>query len=64
MNYCLICKKKLKNIFISMHTCRCTGIYCHQHIIAHVCDFDYKTVRRQKLKESLVSVIPQKVLKV
>lgn len=60
---CLICEKKLHKLMKDLHTCRCQGIYCRQHILDHSCSFDYKKMERENLSKTLPIVIPVKVEK-
>ena len=38
---CKICSKKIKELYVDLHTCKCSGIYCNSHIHNHECTFDY-----------------------
>lgn len=39
---CSVCKNKINSMMKSIHTCRCTMIYCHIHLQDHNCTFNYK----------------------
>ena len=41
---CLICKKKLKHLFIQLNTCRCNNLFCSYHKHDHNCSYNYKTM--------------------
>ena len=61
LNKCIICKKKLKIVQAIQGKCRCGQIYCHQHIIGHTCEFDYKTLQKQKIIQENPHIIADKV---
>ncbi len=60
---CLICKKKINKIYILIHTCRCNGIYCNDHLHNHHCSFDYKTEYQENMKKEMPVITKQKVIK-
>ena len=47
---CWKCQKKIGYLGF---TCRCSYIFCnlHRHFTDHNCDFDYKTMERERLKK-------------
>ncbi len=55
MAKCLICKKKINNMMIDIHTCKCKNTYCLDHISEnkHNCLFDYKNEHKNQIKSSL-----------
>ena len=57
---CWKCQKKVGYLGF---TCRCTYIFCgvHRHFMEHNCDFDYKTVERERLKKENPLVVAKKV---
>jgi hypothetical protein len=40
---CETCYKKLNSMYKIIHTCKCNGIYCTKHILAHTCSYNYKS---------------------
>jgi len=47
---CLICRKKLKDYLIAMHTCRCNGFFCSSHMHQHDCSYIHKTTNNDQLR--------------
>jgi hypothetical protein len=61
---CGICNKKIG--LASQQACRCGHMFCvqHRHAEAHNCDFDYKGVGREVLRESNPAVQAPKLPKI
>ena len=57
---CWKCQKKVGYLGF---TCRCTYVFCnlHRHFGDHNCDFDYKTMERERLKKENPSVVSKKI---
>jgi hypothetical protein len=53
---CKICKKKLHPLMKDVFTCKCKGIYCHNHRHSHNCSYDYIKERRDNLIKILPSI--------
>lgn len=49
---CKVCNKKLRELMIQMHTCRCKGIYCSLHKHSHNCEYDYSSEKQHDDKIS------------
>ena len=60
---CLVCEKKIRQIYVStQHTCRCGNVYCIFHMSNHLCNYDYKKDHMNKLSVSLPYVHFDKVI--
>ena len=57
---CWKCEKKVGYLGF---TCRCTYTFCgvHRHFIEHNCDFDYKSMERERLKKENPLIVTKKV---
>ena len=57
---CWKCQKKVGYLGF---TCRCTYVFCgvHRHFSEHNCDFDYKTMEREKLRKENPLIAAKKV---
>jgi hypothetical protein len=65
MKRCKVCNKALNNIMLqTLHTCRCKGLYCREHIINHNCNFDYNKLYLEKTKDELVVIESDKITKI
>jgi len=53
MNYCLICKKKLKLYQILTSKCKCGKLYCNNHLHDHACTHDFKGTHQSHLQNNL-----------
>ncbi len=63
MKKCNICSKKIKLIYLDLHTCKCNKIFCidHLHFDKHNCNYDYQTNFKKKIKENLPLVVFNKI---
>lgn len=63
MTKCFICKKKINNILVDIHTCKCENIYCGNHLDAnnHNCSFDYRKNYKNIIKDKLPLVVFDKI---
>ena len=59
-NNCWKCQKKVGYLGFN---CRCTYVFCgvHRHFNEHNCDFDYKTLEREKLRKENPLIASKKV---
>jgi hypothetical protein len=59
-NRCHACNRK---IGLTGFDCRCGGVFCaeHRYDKAHSCTFDYKTMEREKLRESNPIIVSEKI---
>ena len=59
-NRCDFCNKKYGLIPFE---CRCGGKFCteHRYSFMHVCDLDYPSIERERLKVHLPKVVKDKV---
>jgi len=57
---CWKCKKKVGYLGF---TCRCKYVFCgtHRHFSEHNCDFDYKSMERERLSKENPLVAAKKV---
>ena len=62
-NRCLVCNKK---IGLTGFTCRCGGLFCgiHRYTDKHECNFDYKALGAQEIKEANPVVKADKIDKI
>ena len=62
-NRCLVCSKK---IGLTGFTCRCGGLFCgiHRYTDKHECNFDYKALGAQEIKEANPVVRADKIDKI
>ena len=58
---CIVCNKKINQIYVSIYTCRCKNIYCRDHMLSHPCTFDYKKFNAEKIKRENVYICAQKI---
>lgn len=51
-NRCCICRKKVGLLYF---TCKCdeNKIFCSNHRLDHNCNYDYKNIEKNKLKENI-----------
>lgn len=61
---CLCCNKKLNILMIDLYTCKCTKIYCRNHMLSHNCTFDYKILNSIQLKDKLPIIVAEKISKI
>lgn len=61
---CEICSKKIKELYVVLHTCKCAGIYCQSHIQNHECTFDYHKEFIKNNKDILVRIESDKLQKI
>jgi len=60
------CKKKLTLVMEHTNRCHCGNTFCSLHRLPadHSCNADHKEIGRKALKEVLVEVRPEKVIKI
>lgn len=58
---CHMCEKNLKLVLSIKGKCRCDNTYCSEHLMTHVCKFDYKNLQKQKLIQENPQVIADKL---
>ena len=60
---CFHCKKKTG---ILNYKCKCNNIFCTKCRLPeeHCCSYDYKTIGREQLKKTMVSVKASKIIKI
>ena len=61
---CSLCKRKLTIVEGIRGTCRCTKVFCCQHIIKHSCKFDYKTLEQKRLVQENPLIVATKLNKI
>ena len=61
---CQTCSKKIKELYVDLHSCKCSGIYCQNHIQNHQCTFDYRAEFIKNTKNILVKIESDKVQKI
>jgi len=61
---CGICKTKLQLVHQEIGKCKCGGVFCstHRMLEEHSCQFDHKTIAKQKLAEQNQKVSAQKII--
>lgn len=64
MTKCFSCQKKLKLVIAIKSKCRCENIYCSEHLITHICKFDYKSLQREKIIQENPQIICDKLNKI
>lgn len=59
------CRKKLSLVEKSIGTCKCDYIFCQKHYLPseHSCNFDFRQEGRARLKNELVTVQAEKVIR-
>ena len=60
---CTVCKRKIAPLMKALYMCRCQNIYCRVHLQDHPCEFDYKALFQEQMKEKLPVVVNPKVVK-
>ena len=60
IDQCWKCQKKVGYLGF---TCKCSYIFCgvHRHFTEHNCNYDYKTIEREKLKKENPIIAKKKV---
>ena len=63
MTLCFFCNKKLSCIEETTGLCKCGKSFCKKHKFPedHSCTFDYKEKQKELLKNTLPSVVNNKV---
>ena len=61
---CLTCKRKLKLVETVYGLCRCKQVFCPQHLINHICNFDYKTSEQERIAKNNPQMISKKITKI
>lgn len=64
MTNCFSCQKKLKLVVAIKGKCRCENTYCTEHLRMHHCNFDYKSLQKQKLLQENPKIICDKLTKI
>lgn len=61
-----LCRKKITLTETHTNTCRCKGVYCSNHLnpTVHSCSYDYVMEGQQRLKQILVPVSNDKIIKI
>ena len=60
---CDICKKKLGLMPLR---CRCKRYFCalHRYAEDHECDYDYKTVGKEKIRKENPKIVAEKIIRI
>jgi predicted nucleic acid binding AN1-type Zn finger protein len=60
---CPECNKKLTLVMEASNRCRCGLTFCsgHRSPEDHRCGFDYRAVEKDKLKKTMVQIVPEKI---
>ena len=64
MTKCFVCQKKLKLVVAIKCKCRCTKVFCAEHIQTHKCSFDYKTLQKEKIIKENPEIVCDKLNKI
>lgn len=61
---CGICNNKLQLVHQEIGKCKCGGVFCstHRMLEGHNCQFDHKTLAKNKLSEQNQKVSAQKII--
>lgn len=61
MTSCKICKKRIHKIMIQVYTCKCSKVYCSEHLHQHDCSFDHGKLHSEILAKKLPVVKKKKI---
>ena len=51
MTRCKRCKRKVNKLMVDVYTCKCSLLFCANHLHDHKCSFDHKKEEKQVKKE-------------
>lgn len=58
---CHTCNKKLPLSATIGAMCKCGYVYCNGHLMNHVCDYKHFEKNQERLKDTVIKIVPSKL---
>lgn len=53
MTRCKKCKRKVNKLMVDVYTCKCSLLFCANHLHDHKCSFDHKKEEKNRLRKNM-----------